>query len=158
LDKDKNKLMGNLRSTIQQDMQGAIKAREELRTSVLRMFFSAIRNKEIALRQGEDVVLKDEQVLEILNSEIKKRKDSEAVYAQAGRHELAGKEQAEIKILEVYLPAQLSDAELEVIIKNAAVEAGSNANFGQVMGKAMPAVKGKADGARVSAMVTKILG
>lgn len=150
--------MGNLRQTIQREMQEAIKTKDELRTSTLRMVFSSIRNKEISLRQGEDVSLDDVQVLEILGSEIKKRKDSAAAYEQAGRDELAAKEKAEIGIIEGYLPAQIPDEELEELVKRAVAEAGEGANFGRVMGKAMPLVKGKADGARVSAIVKKVLG
>jgi len=147
--------MATLREKIQNDLKEALRAKEEKKVLVLRMLTGAIRNKEISLRQGSDVELNEEQILEVISSEGKKRRDSIEAYEQGNRADLAENEKEEIKILEAYLPAQLSDEKLEVLVKEAVDEAGTGANFGAVMGKLMPKVKGKADGNRVSAMVKK---
>jgi len=146
-----------LKGKLKADLVAAMRAKEAEKLSVLRMLATAIQTKEIALRKGEDVVLSDEQVLEVIAAEVKKRKDSVAAYEAGGRPELAEKEKEEIKILEIYLPAQMSDEELEQIVKAAAAEAGAGANFGAVMGKVMGKVKGRADGNRVSAAVKKLM-
>ncbi|MFA6106843.1 MAG: GatB/YqeY domain-containing protein [Patescibacteria group bacterium] len=146
-----------LKEKLKADLVAAMKAKEAEKLSVLRMLATAIQTKEIALRKGEDVVLSDEQVLEVIAAEVKKRKDSVIAYEDGGRADLAEKEKEEIKILEVYLPEQMSDEELEQIVKNTVVEAGSGANFGAIMGKVMGRVKGKADGNRVSAAVKKAM-
>jgi hypothetical protein len=126
---------------------------------VLRMMISALRNKEIALRQGEGkVALTDEQVIGVLSGEVKKRNDSIGLYKQGGREELAVKEQAEIDIIKKYLPAQMTDEGLENIVKEIISGIGDKPNFGQVMGQVMARVKGQADGNRVSAAVKKIMG
>lgn len=160
--------MAKLLEQINQELKQAMKAKDAATLSVLRMLIAAARNKEISLRspsadggkaafvpssgRGE---LSDEQIIEVVASEIKKRKDSVAAYAQGGRQELADKESAEIKILEKYLPAQLGDEELEKIIKE--IVAGGASDFGKVMGQVMAKVKGKADGGKASALVKKLL-
>lgn len=147
-----------LKEKIKADLVAVMRAKEAEKLSVLRMLSAAIQTKEIAMRKGEDAVLSDEQVLEVIASEVKKRKDSVEAYEKGGRPELAENEKAEIEVLGKYLPAQISDEELERIVKDAVAEAGAGANFGAVMGKVMAKVKGKADGNRVSAMVKKIAG
>ena len=147
----------NLNEQIAVDLKKALISKDELEVSVLRMTVSAIRNKEISLRQGEKVELTDEQIQEVLKSEIKKRQDSVASYRDAGRNDLADKEASEIKILEKYLPEQMSDDELEKIISEL-VSQTDEKNFGKLMGQAMGQVKGCADGNRVSAILKKILG
>lgn len=146
----------NLNEQIAVDLKKALISKDELEVSVLRMTVSAIRNKEISLRQGEKVELTDEQIQEVLKSEIKKRQDSVASYRDAGRNDLADKEASEIKILEKYLPEQMSDDELEKIISEL-VSQTDEKNFGKLMGQAMGQVKGCADGNRVSAILKKIL-
>ncbi|MFA6393637.1 MAG: GatB/YqeY domain-containing protein [Patescibacteria group bacterium] len=147
-----------LKEQLKADLVAAMRAKDAEKLSVLRMLATAIKTKEIALRKGEDIILSDEQVLDVIASEVKKRKDSIVAYEQGGRSELAEAEKKEIKILEVYLPEQMADEELERIVKSAAAEAGAGANFGAVMGKVMGKVKGQADGNRVSAMVKKAMG
>ena len=147
-----------LKEKIKADLVAAMRAKEEKKLGVLRMLSSAIQMKEISLRKGEDVVLSDEQVMEVIAGEMKKRKDSVESYEAGGRTELAEAEKEEIKILEAYLPEQMADEELESIVMKAVKEAGAGANFGAIMGKIMPLVKGKADGNRVSAMVKKAAG
>lgn len=149
--------MPSLISLINEDMKSAMRAKDEKTLSALRMLTSAFRNKEISLRQGERMDLNDEQALEVLASEIKKRRDSEAAYEQGGRSDLADQEKSEIKILEKYMPAQLSDEDIEITVREI-VAANPEANFGAVMGQAMGRLKGKADGNRVGAAVNKLLG
>lgn len=146
----------NLKEKILADLKIAMQAKNELEVSVLRMLLSAIRNKEISLRSGEDVSLSDEQTQEVISSEIKKRKDSVSSYQEASRKDLADKEESELKILEKYLPEQLSDDELKLIVGKVVSESDDN-NFGKIMGQVMGLVKGKADGNRVSQAVKDLL-
>lgn len=151
--------MTNLLDQIKVDLKEAMKAKEELRLSVLRMMISAIRNKEIALRKGEDIVLNDEQVLEVITSEVKKRKDSIESYVGGGREDLAEIEKNEIDVLAKYLPEQLSDQELEKIVDDVIKSKSENSTvvFGAIMGEVMSRVKGRADGSAVTAIVKKKL-
>ncbi|MDO8668558.1 MAG: GatB/YqeY domain-containing protein [bacterium] len=147
--------MSKLLEKINEELKQAMKSKDGETTSVLRMLISSIRNKEISLRSADKVELSDEQIIETIGSEIKKRKDSVEAYAKGGRQELALKETSEIKILEKYLPEQLSDEELEKIIKE--IIAAGATDFGKVMGQTMARVKGKADGNRVGSLVKKLL-
>ena len=147
--------MSKLLEQINQDLKAAMKSKDAFSLSVLRMLVAAARNKEITLRENGKAELTDEQTAEVIASEIKKHRDSVEAFVQGHRPELAEKESAEIKVLEKYLPAQLSDEELEKIIKEI-VSAGA-ADFGKVMGQAMAKVKGKADGKKVGEIVKKLL-
>ncbi len=151
--------MQNLKEQINNDLKEAMRSREAETVSVLRMLLSAVKDREISMRKGEDVILTDEQILEVLSSEAKKRKDSISAYEQGGRADLAEKEKSEIKILEKYLPEQISDEELESIVKEIVETNGSASvrDFGKIMGAVMPRVKGKADGNKVSEAVKKAL-
>jgi len=147
--------MAKLLEQINQDLITAMKAKNAEETSALRMLIAAARNKEITLRKDGQAELSDEQVLEVIASEVKKRRDSAVAYSQGNRQELADKENSEIKILEKYLPEQMSDEELEKIVKE--VVASGADNFGKVMGQVMARVKGKADGGKVGEIVKKLL-
>ena len=147
--------MPKLIENINEDLKQAMIAKDVLTLSVLRMLIAARRNKEITLRQGGTAELTDEQAQEVVASEIKKRRDSVEAYTAGGRQELADKENAEIKILQKYLSAQLSDEELEKVVKE--VIATGVADFGRALGQVMAKVKGKADGAKVSETVKKML-
>ena len=151
--------MTNLLDQIKVDLKEAMKAKEVLRLSVLRMMITAIRNKEIALRKGEDVVLSEEQVLEVVTSEVKKRKDSVESYVDGGREDLAEIEKNEIEVLAKYLPEQLSDEEIEKIVDDVIKSKSENTTvaFGAIMGEVMSRVKGKVDGTAVTAIVKKKL-
>lgn len=141
---------------INSDLKAAMKSKDAETLSVLRMLISALRNKEITLRDKGSAELSEEQAQEIVAGEIKKRRDSVEAYQAGGRQELADKEKAEIKILEKYLPEQLSDEELEKVVHE--VIASGAADFGRAMGQVMARVKGKAGGAKVGEIVKKILG
>lgn len=152
--------MTNLLDQIKTDLKEAMRAKEELKLSVLRMLISSIRNKEISLRKGEDIILNDEQILEVLSSEVKKRKDSMESYLKGDRKDLAEVEKNEVDIISKYLPAQMSEGELEKIVEEVMKTKSENSTvvFGAIMGEVMARVKGRADGSVVSAMVKKKIG
>lgn len=141
---------------IDEDLKSSLKARDALKTSVIRMLKAGIKNREIEKRGS----LEDGEVHAVISTMIKQRKDSVEQYGKAGRTDLADKEEEEIKILMEYLPAQLSEEELEGIIREAISEAGaaSPGDMGKVMKILMPRVKGKADGKLVNQKVKEMLG
>lgn len=146
-----------LKEKIKADTIAALKAKNERALETLRGVSAALQRRE---KEKAGTTLTDEQVLEVIASEAKKRKEAIALFEQGGRQDLAAKERAELAILTEYLPAQLTDAELEAIVKDVIVATGATGarEFGKVMGAVMPQVKGKADGRRVSAAVKKLLG
>lgn len=148
----------NLKSKIAEDRKNALKSGNSTRLSTLRMLTAAITSKEIELRK-KDVGLSDEEVLGVIAAEAKKRKDSVAEYAKGGREDLAKKEEAELKILQEYLPPELPDDELLRVILAGIREAGakSEADFGKVMKIVMPTLKNKASGDRISATLRREL-
>lgn len=148
--------MSQLKETIRQDLNTAMKAREKDRTGTLRMLLAAIQVEETS---GSKHEVTDEDVLKIIAREIKKRRESAEVYAEAGRQELADNELKEAAILEEYQPAQLDDAELEALVKEAIaeVQADSMKQMGQVMGVATKKAAGRADGKRLSTAVRAAL-
>lgn len=149
----------SLKDIINQDLKQAMRERQGEKLSTLRLLLAAIKDKEIFLRKGEDVILSDSQIIEVVMSEIKKRKDSVSAYEAGGRQDLAEKEKREILILEKYLPPAISDEELESIVKEAIGEIGEAdiKNFGKIMGKVMLKAKGRADGNRISEAVRQVL-
>lgn len=144
-----------LKNQLEEDLKTAMRAGEALRKSTLRMTLAAIRNAEIDQR-GE---LSDGEVMRILQKEVKSRRETVEEAEQAGRTELAETTEAEIAILENYLPQQLSDAEVEALARQAIEEVGASspAEMGQVMKVLMPQVQGRAEGAQVSRVVRELL-
>ena len=140
---------------IKDDIKNAMKARDEAKLLVLRMLTSAIKNKQIELKNREEV--SEELIIQTVKSEIKKRRDAAETYRQGERAELAEKEETEIKILEEYLPEQMDEVKIKKIIKEVIASIGDGANFGQVMGQAMARTKGQADGIVVSKIVKEVL-
>lgn len=140
-----------LKEKIEHDLIESMKAHAEEKLSVLRMLKSAIKNTEIA-KQKE---LEEADILQILQGQIKSRRDSIDLYTKGGRPELAEKEESEIKILAEYLPEQLSEDEIKTIVAKAVTELGATGmqDMGKVMGKIMPEVRGKADSSLVSQIV-----
>ncbi len=143
--------MSEIGNRIDRDLTKALKAGDPATVSVLRMGKSALKNKEIELGRP----LADDDVMTVLQREIKQRRDSIAQFERGGRPELAEQEQREIEILQTYLPAQLSDTELQKIVDAVIAEtrASSMAQMGQVIGAVMSRAGGQADGSRVSAAV-----
>jgi len=133
----------------------AMKARDEIRLSTLRMLSSALNYEKIA-KQHE---LNKEEELTVVRRELKKRKDAIEAYEKAGATDRAEKEKKEATILEAYLPAQMDDTELEKIVQETISETGVQGlgEMGKIMGAVMPKVGGRADGGRVSGMVKKLL-
>ncbi len=136
------------------DLTKAMKEKDAVRVSAIRMLISSIRNKEIALLK-KDAGLSDEEVIHVIRSEVKKRKEAAEEFEKGSRHEMAESELTEAQILEVYLPAELSDDELHVLVKEAIRESGATGekDFGKAMKSAQAAVKGRALGERVAEMV-----
>lgn len=133
----------------------AMKEKREPDLSVLRMLRAALKNKAIELKKELD----DNELISVIKSEIKKRKESIETYSSAGRQDLAERESSEMKVLEKYLPAQLSEddilAKVEEVLSEASDEEKSN--FGVVMKKVMAATQGAADGSVVSRIVKEVL-
>lgn len=145
----------SLKKRLEEDLKSAMRAREGLRKSTLRLALAAVRNAEIDQR-GE---LSDAETIRILQKEVKSRRETIAEAEQAGRTDLAETTEAEIVILEGYLPQPLSEAEVEELAHKAIEEvgAGSPAEMGQVMKVLMPRIRGRAEGAQVSRIVRELL-
>ena len=142
---------------IDKDLVGAMKAKEELRLSVLRMMKSALKLKQVELGKPPA----DEEAFAVLRTLVKQRHESVEQFRKGGREDLAAKEEAEIKIVEAYLPAALPEAEIEAAVAAAIAEAGAAGakDLGKVMKAAMAKLAGKnADGKRVSEIARKKLG
>jgi uncharacterized protein YqeY len=150
-------LVAELKARLRQDLNTAMKARDELTTATLRMTLTAITNEEVAGKSARE--LGDDEVLRIITREGKKRREAAEAYDAAGRAELAARERAEGDVLERYLPAQLGAAELAELVRSAVAEAGatSQRDIGAVMKLVQPRVAGRADGKRVSEEVRRQL-
>jgi uncharacterized protein len=160
-----------LKEQIKKESSDSLKSGNQLKRSVLSMLLNAIQNKELDKRAKlskatADVTkletqsqLNDEEVLEALASEIKKRKESVEQFEAANRKELADKERAEIEILSVYLPAQLGEDEIKAEVKKIISELGASGpkDMGRVIGAVMAKLKGRADGGTVSRTVKELL-
>ena len=140
-----------LKNRINDDVKVAMRARDKERLGVLRLITSAIKQREV----DERIKLNDTDVLQVLDKMVKQRRDSEAQFREAGRDELAAQESFEIGILVEYLPAALSDDELETLVAAAVTGAGAQSikDMGKVMGILRPQVQGRADMGAVSAAV-----
>lgn len=145
----------NLVKRFDDDLKAAMKASESLKVSVLRMLKSALKNRQI--EKGGD--LSDEDVVTILYSMVKQRRDSVDQFSAAGRHDLADKEKSEIDILQAYMPRQLEPEEIDSIIAASIKEASAQSisDIGKVMKILMPKVKGLADGKYVNQRVKEII-
>ena len=145
----------SLKDQISEDIKSAMKAKDKVRLETVRSIKKVIIEEESTLRAKGQESLTAEQELAILTRLAKQRRDSIAQYTEANREELADKEAAELAIIEEYLPAQMSDEEIEAVIDDliAKVGAASAKDMGKVMGPAMKELKGRADGAKVQSMV-----
>lgn len=161
----------SLREKIQEQAKEALKSKEQLKLSVLRMLIAAVFNKEKEKRAKLSKMEKDEtklaemsklddaEVLEVVASEVKKRKDSIEQFEKGGRPELADKEKKEMEILAAYLPEQMSEEEIRKMVKEKISQTGASGpkDTGKVMAALMPQVKGKADGTIVNRIVQEEL-
>ena len=144
-----------LSSRLQTDLTSAIRDRDELRRDTLRMAIAAAYNTQKAARRE----LTDDEVLSVLSREVKTRRESIDAYTAAGRTEAAAKEQSEIDIISVYLPAQLSADEIAQLVKETVDEVGASSprDMGKVMASLVPKTRGRADGKQLSAAVAQEL-
>jgi hypothetical protein len=146
----------SLKTKILDDIKTAMKAGEKDKLMVLRMLSAAIKQREV----DERIEMDDAQVIAVIEKMIKQRRESIKQYTDGGREELAAKEEAEIVILEPYLPEQLDDAELDKLITAAIDSTGAREmkDMGKVMGQLKPQIQGKADMGAVSAKIKAKLG
>ena len=144
-----------LQNRLQQDMQAAMRERDELRRDTLRMVVAAAYNAQ--KHAGRD--LTDDEVVTVLSREVKTRRESVEAFTAGDRPEAAAKEQAEIAIISAYLPEQLGAEEVARLVTQAVDESGATSprDMGKVMAVLMPRVKGRADGKQVSALVAQEL-
>ena len=146
----------DLKARLAEEIKVALKAGEKVRLGALRMLSASVKYREVEIRRE----VTDEEFLEVVGREVKQRKESAEAFAAAGRAELAEKEQQEQAVLEVYLPAQLSEGETVALVDEAiaATGAGGPGDLGKVMGYVMGKAKGRIDGGRVNALVRERLG
>jgi hypothetical protein len=149
----------SLKDKIQEDLKQAMLAKEEQKLSTIRMLKSAIQYFEIQ-KGGAGYEATDEDVIEIVGREIKKRRESIEMFEKGGRQELADKEKSELELLQTYLPEQLSEEDVRSLVEEAVAQTGATTmqDMGKVMGALMPKTKGKADGQMVSQIVREKLG
>ncbi len=153
-------LMSALKDRLRADLTTAIKARDELRSSTLRMVLTSITNAEVAGKEARE--LSDDDILGVLSTEAKRRREAATAFKEGGREEMAAKEAAEGEIIADYLPTPLTESEIAdlvtaVIAQTGTADEGMRA-MGKVMGVVTPQVKGRADGGAVAAEVRKQLG
>jgi uncharacterized protein YqeY len=146
-----------LKEKLQSDLTEAIRSRNELVSGTIRMVLTAITNEEVAGKEAK--TLTEDEVIAVLSREAKKRREAAEAFADAGRADKAETEKAEGEVITAYLPAQLSDAELDALIADAIAKSGAAGpqDMGKVMGLLKPQIAGKADGGKVSAAVKAAL-
>ena len=146
-----------LKEKIQNDLTEAMRARDEVRSSTIRMVLTAIKNEEVSGKEARD--LSDAEVITVLSREAKKRREAAEAFEQAGANDRAAYEKAEGVIIAEYLPAQLSEAELKDLIASAIAESGATGpqQMGLVMKSIQPKIAGRADGGIVSSLVKAAL-
>ena len=161
-----------LKDQLKEDLKAALKAGDTQRRTVIGTIMSVVKNRELEkrgklMKDGADAAtveaqsaLNDEEIVEAIQSEIKKRKESIETYTQGGRPELAEAEKAELDILMHYMPEQMSEEAIRVEVKQviAAVNPQGPKDMGKVIGQVMPKVKGRADGTVVSRIVKEEMG
>lgn len=152
--------MSALKDRLRSDLTAAMKAREEVRSSTLRMVLAAITNAEVAGKAARE--LSDDDIVGVLSTEAKKRREAATAFDEGGRPEMAERERAEAAVIADYLPDPLSPEEVEAIVTEAIASTRAGADgmraMGKVMGVVQPQVKGRADGAAVAAEVRRQLG
>ncbi len=143
----------DLKAQLKSDLTVAMKARDEVRSSTIRMALTAVTNEEVSGKESRE--LTDDDVIKVLSKEAKKRREAVVAYTEANRPELAERETAELAVLDAYLPQQLSEAEIDAIIDAAIAESGAEGprGMGAVMKIVQPKVAGRADGSTVAAKV-----
>ena len=143
--------MADLKARVSSEMKEALKAGEKVRLSALRLLAAAVKNREVELRRE----VTDEEFLEVVAREVKRRKEAAEAYEKAGRKDLLDREREEQAALESYLPAGLPDQEVEALVEEAIASIGASGpgDLGKVMSRVMAEAKGRVDGAKVNALV-----
>ena len=146
-----------LKERLKSDLTEAIRARDEVRAGTIRMALTSITNEEVAGKEAR--ILTDAEIITVLSREAKKRREAAEAYDSAGSKERGDRERAEGLVIAEYLPSQLSESELQEMIKAAIVETGASgpSGMGQVMKVLSPKIAGRADGSKVSAAVKSAL-
>ena len=144
-----------LSEKIDLNIKESMKEKNELRLSTLRMLKAAIKNKEIDKKEK----LSEPEILDLIQKQVKQRKDSISEFQKAGRQDLIDKETKEIGVLELYLPKQLTEAELKDLIEKAIQKTGAKvkADMGKIMKEVMPQIAGRADGKQVNQIASSLL-
>lgn len=147
--------MGSLTEKVRADMTAAMKAQEKEKLSTIRMLQSALKNEQINVSHE----LSDEEAMSVIRKMVKQRQDSIEQYTKGGRPELAAKEQSEIDVLKAYLPAELSEEEVEAGVREiiASTGAASKKDLGKVMKEASARYKGRVDGKKLQELVSRLL-
>ena len=152
--------MSALKDRLRADLTTAIKARDEVRSSTLRMVLTAITNAEVAGKEARE--LSDDDIVGVLSSEAKKRREAAVAFEDGGRAEMAAKEKAEAAVIADYLPEQLGAEDVAAIVASAIEQVGAAGEgmkaMGKVMGVVQPQTRGRADGGAVAAEVRRQLG
>ena len=147
----------SLKEKLQNDLTSAMRARDEVRSSTIRMILTSIKNEEVSGKEARE--LSESEIITVLSREAKKRREAAEAFEQAGAKDRAEMEKAEGGVIAEYLPKQLSEAEIKTLIAAAIQESGANspAQVGLVMKSLQPKIAGKADGGTVSALVKAAL-
>lgn len=147
--------MKSMQERLAEEMKEAMKSRDDLRLSTIRMVRSSVKNKEIEKRRELD----EQEMAEVISSLVKQRRESIRMFAEAGRTDLVAKEERELEVLSAFLPPQLSAEEIGVLVAEAVRETGASgpSDMGRVMKVLLPRVSGKADGRVVSDLVKRAL-
>ena len=152
--------MSDLKDRLRADLTTSMKDRDSLRSSTLRMVLTAITNAEVAGKEARE--LSDDDIIGVLSTEAKRRREAATAFTDGDRPEMAAKELAEAEVIADYLPAQLNADEISGIVSAAIAQTGTAGEgmraMGKVMGVVTPQVKGKADGGAVAAEVRRQLG
>lgn len=149
------------RAVFNSSLKEALRAGDQVKTATVRLILAALKDRDISARgQGKTEGIDDNEILSMLQSMVKQRQESARVYAEAGREDLAGREEAEIRIIQGFMPKQLGDNELEDIINGLITESGASniKDMGKVMGLFKQRYAGQADMGKASAMVKTKLG
>lgn len=148
-----------IKEKLADDLKAAMRAKDEVRLRTIRSLRAALMEKEIAGRSGGEGSLTSEEELAVLQKQAKQRRDAIEQFKQAGREDLSSREEAELRIIEEYLPRQLSDAEIREIVQEVIQTSGaqSRADMGKVMGVAMQRLRGRAEGRKVQQIAQELL-
>ncbi len=149
----------SLKERLTEDLKAAMRARDAVRLRTIRALQAALMEREIAKRKGGKATLTPEQELEVLQKEAKRRREAIEQFRAAGRDDLVQKETEELKIIEAYLPRQLSDEEIRDVLEEIIESVGARSvrDMGRVMKEAMARMRGQADGRRVSELARELL-